>query len=35
MSDLEVILWRLYDLNKDDLIKVKEEIEKILNQNKQ
>ena len=30
MSDLEVILWRLYDLNEGDLIKVKEEIEKIL-----
>ncbi len=30
MSDLEVILWRLLDLNEDDLIKVREEIERIL-----
>jgi len=30
MSDLEVILWKLLDLNEDDLIKVRKEIERIL-----
>ena len=32
MSDLEVILWKLLDLNEDDLIKVRKEIERILNE---
>ena len=32
MSDLEVILWRLGELNEEDLIKVKKEIERILNE---
>lgn len=34
MSDLDVVLWKLLDLSEDDLIIVKEEIEKLLNQNK-
>ena len=32
MSDLEVILGRLFHLNEDDLIKVRKEIERILNE---
>ena len=32
MSDLEVILLRLLDLNEDDLITVRKEIERILNE---
>jgi len=32
MSDLEVVLLRLHDLNEEDLIKVKKEIERILNE---
>ena len=34
MSDLDVVLWKLLDLSEDDLIIVKEEIEKLINQNK-
>lgn len=33
MSDLEVILLKLYDLSKEELIKVKDEIGNLLNQN--
>ena len=33
MSDLDVVLWKLLDLSEDDLIIVKEEIEKLINQN--
>jgi len=33
MGDLEVILWKLCDLSKEELIKIKEDIENILNQN--
>ena len=32
MSDLEVIIERLFHLNEDDLIKVREEVERILNE---
>ena len=32
MSDLEVILLRLFHLNEDDLIKVRKEVERILNE---
>tara|TARA_R110002051_G_C8566603_1_gene475103 strand:+ start:668 stop:778 length:111 start_codon:yes stop_codon:yes gene_type:complete len=32
MSDLEVVLLRLHDLNEDDLIKVRKEIERIFNE---
>ena len=31
MSDLEVILLRLLDLNEDDLITVRKDVERILN----
>lgn len=34
MSDLDVVLWKLLDLSEDDLIIVKEEIENLINQNK-
>tara|TARA_R110000751_G_scaffold285200_3_gene389471 strand:- start:1611 stop:1721 length:111 start_codon:yes stop_codon:yes gene_type:complete len=34
MSDLEVILWKLGDLSEEELIKIKEEIGNLLNQNK-
>tara|TARA_R110002020_G_scaffold444972_1_gene656677 strand:- start:61 stop:171 length:111 start_codon:yes stop_codon:yes gene_type:complete len=32
MSDLEVIIGRLLHLNEEDLIKVRKEIERILNE---
>tara|TARA_Y100000296_G_C4959672_1_gene150315 strand:- start:316 stop:426 length:111 start_codon:yes stop_codon:yes gene_type:complete len=32
MSNLEVILWGLADLNEEDLLKAKKEIERILNE---
>jgi hypothetical protein len=32
MSDLEVILGRLFHLNEDDLIKVRKEVGRILNE---
>jgi len=32
MSELEVILWRLGELNEEDLLKVKKEIQRILNE---
>jgi hypothetical protein len=32
MSDLEVILERLFHLNEDDLIKVRKEVGRILNE---